>query len=69
MTHIRMCIFVNINIVYPFQHTIIIVRPTANAHIAREDISHVPDYQNAQDSLSYVIIRDDISKNYDKPKK
>lgn len=58
MTHIRMCIFVNINIVYPFRHTVIIIRPTANTHTARDDISHVPDRQNAQDSLSYFIICD-----------
>lgn len=42
-TPIRMCIFVHVNIVYPLQNNLIIVRPTASTRIVREDNFHVPD--------------------------
>lgn len=54
-TDICIFLFVNVNIVYPFQHIIIIVRPTANAHIVIEDSSYLPDHRTAQNSVSYVI--------------
>lgn len=54
----RIFVFVNINTVHPLQHAIIIVKPTADTRIVREDSSQVLDHQITQNTVSHVITCD-----------